>query len=70
MSSDHDLSAKEHTFTRDELLAADEVFVCNSIIGIWPIKQIGTTCFPVGDRTRQLQACLAQFQNEANNCGL
>jgi 4-amino-4-deoxychorismate lyase len=58
MSSGHDLSAIEHTFTKDELLSADEVFVCNSIIGIWPIKQIATTCFPVGMRTRQLQTWL------------
>ena len=70
MSSDHDLSAIEHTFTKDELLSADEVFVCNSIIGIWPIKQIAKTCFPVGVRTRQLQIWLAQFQNEAISGGL
>ena len=70
MSSEHGLSAIEHTFTKDELLSADEVFVCNSIIGIWPIKQIATTYFPVGVITRQLQIWLAQFQNEVNSCGL
>jgi 4-amino-4-deoxychorismate lyase len=65
ISSDHDLSVKEHTFTKDELLSADEVFVCNSIIGIWPVKQIETTYFPVGLITRQIQFWLAQFKNEA-----
>ena len=70
ISSDHDLSVIEHTFTKDELLSADEVFVCNSIIGIWPIKQIATTYFPVGLITRQLQIWLAQFQNEAISGGL
>ena len=69
MSSEHNLSAIEHTFTKDELLSADEVFVCNSVIGIWPIKQIATTSFPVGMRTKQLQAWLTQLQNEANCCG-
>ena len=69
-SSDHGLSAIEHTFTKDELLSADEVFVCNSILGIWPIKQIATTFFPVGLRTRQLQIWLTQFQNEAISGGL
>jgi len=70
MASDHGLSAIEHTFTKDELLTADEVFVCNSIVGIWPIKQIAAKCFSVGVRTRQLQAWLIQFINEANNRGL
>ena len=70
LSSDHDLSAIEHTFTKDELLSADEVFVCNSIVTIWPIKQIASIYFPVGERTRQLQTWLTQFQNETINRGL
>jgi 4-amino-4-deoxychorismate lyase len=70
LSSDHDLSVIEHTFTKDELLSADEVFVCNSIIGIWPIKQIANTYFSVGLITRQLQSWIAQFQNEAISGGL
>jgi 4-amino-4-deoxychorismate lyase len=65
ISSNHGMSVIEHTVTKDELLSADEIFVCNSIAGIWPVKQIATTCFPVGVRTRQLQSWLAQFQNEA-----
>lgn len=67
-SSDHGLSAIERTFTKDELLSADEVFVCNSIIGIWPVKQIATACFPVGLMTRRLQTWLSQ--NEADSCGV
>ncbi|MDD1613864.1 MAG: aminodeoxychorismate lyase [Methylococcaceae bacterium] len=70
MSSEHDISVIEHTFTKDELLSANEVFVCNSIVGIWPVKQIAKTCFPVGVRTRQLQTWLAQFQDEAISGGL
>lgn len=70
MASEHGLSWIEHAFTKDELLSADEVFVCNSILGIWPVKHIATTCFPVGVITRQLQIWLAQFQDEVNSCGL
>ena len=29
----------------DELYEADEVFYCNSVIGIWPVKSIGATVF-------------------------
>jgi len=62
--------AIEHTFTPDELLSADEVFVCNSIAGIWPVRQIEKTRFPVGEITRQLQTGLARFQNEVASGGL
>ena len=59
LCADHGLAVIERSFTKDELLAADEIFVCNSIIGIWPVKQIATTRFPVGAKTRQLQTLLA-----------
>lgn len=64
------ISVIERTFTKDELLSADEVFVCNSIIGIWPVKQIAETCFSVGAITRQLQIKLAQFEKKAISSGL
>jgi len=70
ISSGQGISAMEHIFTQDELLSADEVFVCNSIVGIWPVRQIAKTCFPVGEITRQLQIGLAHFQNEATRSGL
>ena len=60
LCADHKLAVIVRNFTKDELLAADEVFVCNSIIGIWPVRQIATSSFPVGARTRQLQTLLAQ----------
>lgn len=49
----------EHDYTALELLSADEVFVCNSVIGIWPVKQIDSTLFAVGPLTRQMQHQLA-----------
>ena len=54
------LSVIEHAFTKDELLLADEVFVCNSIIGIWPVNQIENTRFSVGPVTRNIQIQLGQ----------
>jgi 4-amino-4-deoxychorismate lyase len=65
LSFDHDFPVIEHTFTKDELLSADEVFVCNSIVGIWPVKQIANVNFPVAWITRQIQDWLAQYKNEA-----
>jgi 4-amino-4-deoxychorismate lyase len=61
LSADHGLSVIEHAFTKDELLSADEAFVCNSIIGIWPIKQMNTTQFPIGPITKSIQIWLDGF---------
>ena len=61
LSADCGFPVIEHIFTKDELLAADEVFVCNSIIGIWPLRKIATTCFAVGVITKTLQKQLSSF---------
>lgn len=64
LASKHDLSLIEHTFTKDELLSADEIFICNSIVGIWPIKQIADTRFLAGLKTKQIQIWLDRFTDE------
>ncbi|GAB3387633.1 aminodeoxychorismate lyase [Azotobacter armeniacus] len=38
-----------------ELLAADEVFLCNSLYGIWPVRGFEGHDWPVGTLTRKLQ---------------
>ena len=45
----------------DSLCYADEVFVCNSVIGIWPVRSIHDIAdYGVAGRvTRKLQQCLA-----------
>lgn len=42
-------------FTPSDMLAADEVFVCNSVIGIWPVTALDQQRWCVGPVTRQLQ---------------
>ena len=37
---------------------ADELFVCNSLAGLWPIVQLGQLRFAAGPVTRSLQALL------------
>lgn len=39
-----------------ELLAADEVMLCNSVYGIWPVRALLAHGWPVGPLTRKLQA--------------
>jgi len=64
--ADHHLTLVEHSYRKEALLAAEEVFVCNSIIGIWPIKKIDDVNFSVGKITSQLQKWLTQLKEKAH----
>ncbi|WP_434625162.1 aminodeoxychorismate lyase [Pseudomonas sp. Z1-29] len=39
----------------EQLHQADEVFVCNSVYGVWPVRGCGSACWSVGPLTRKLQ---------------
>ncbi|MDI2591351.1 aminodeoxychorismate lyase [Pseudomonas sp. 681] len=41
--------------TLDQLQWADEVFVCNSVYGVWPVRAYAALSWPVGPLTRKLQ---------------
>ena len=41
--------------TREMLDRAEEVFLTNSVIGIWPVRRIESIQYDVGDTTRRLQ---------------
>ena len=46
----------EKKFSKSELEMADELFLTNSLFGIWPIKLIAKTRFTkIGEVTKQLQ---------------
>lgn len=49
------LRVVERDLSRSELDSADEVFVCNSNIGIWPVSCLGDRCWVPGPVTRRLQ---------------
>lgn len=40
-----------------DLEAADEVFLTNVRIGVWPVVRLGNRSWPIGERTRRLQRC-------------
>ena len=52
--------AREQGGGLDTFLAASEVFVCNSVFGIYPVRRLGSTSWPVGDVTRELAARVAR----------
>ncbi len=45
---------------KQDIYAADEVFVCNSVTGIWPLVRIDNHAKSVGPITKQLQQYLDQ----------
>ncbi len=61
------LPVVEHKVMLHELLSADEVFVCNSIIGVWPVIQIAETKLHTGPNTQQVQCWLEQAKSENLN---
>ncbi|MFV3416106.1 aminodeoxychorismate lyase [Pseudomonas nitroreducens] len=44
-----------------ELAQADEVFLCNSLYGIWPVRGVAEFAWPVGPLTRKLQGQLREL---------
>lgn len=48
----------ERSIPVDELRGADELFLTNSVIGIWPIRRIGVMDYPVGPVTREISQWL------------
>jgi len=54
--------------SRQDVQQADELFVCNSLIGIWPVVCIdGMKNYPVGGVTRSLQDLLQCHDDHNNN---
>jgi len=54
----------EKSLTKQELLSADGVFVTNSIIGVWPVKQIETKHFKIVSVIKHLQRLLLDFKQK------
>ncbi|MBV4530605.1 aminodeoxychorismate lyase [Pseudomonas sp. SWRI107] len=50
------LDAQVRDLGLDDLQQADEVFVCNSVYGVWPVREFAASNWPAGPVTRKLQA--------------
>lgn len=61
------ISLIEKNITKEDIFSADEIFVSNSIIGIWPIKQIEDQQFEIGILTRKIQNLLQIYKRENIN---
>jgi len=59
MAKQHAIEIRIQPVELHTLLQSDEVFVCNSLAGIWPVIAIDEYTFPKGAVTTRLQALLA-----------
>ena len=57
------MGCSEEQITPDRLLSADEIFLSNSIIGIWPVRILASRSFKIGKATHTIQTAL-----EASQC--
>jgi 4-amino-4-deoxychorismate lyase len=46
---------------RAMLAGAQEIFLCNAVVGVWPVRRLGTRSLPVGPVTRRLQSVVARL---------
>ncbi|MBR9830428.1 MAG: aminodeoxychorismate lyase [Oceanospirillales bacterium] len=54
------LQIETGNYTPADIEAADELLVCNSLIGIWPITRLESRDYALGEYTRRLQLALKQ----------
>ena len=59
------VSVVQGYFNKQQVLEADAIFVTNSIIGIWAVRELEHCSFDKGELTQQLQQALEQYKQQA-----
>ena len=54
----------QNNYPLGDVIAADELFVTNSVIGVWPVKQLAEKSYYIGPLTQQLQQALNKHQQQ------
>ncbi len=57
------ISVQETTLGLADLYRSQELFLCNTLMGIWPVRQLEEQYFPVGPMTRQLSQALESLHD-------
>ncbi len=57
-----DITCEVRNIPLQELSRADEVFVCNSLVGVWPVSAIDRWKFAIGPVTRRIARSIDKFQ--------
>ena len=64
IAAGQDYASKVCDITLNDVFMADELFVCNSLAGIWPVTELDSNRYPVGPVTTRLQSCLQAFDDD------
>lgn len=56
------IAVRERRIRREELARADEVFLTNCVIGLWPVARLGDKVYGTGEVTRMLMARVDERQ--------
>ena len=59
----------ECRLTAKELEMADEVFLSNSVIGLWPVRRIEGRAYEIGSITRRMREWLKTSTQQAISAG-
>lgn len=62
IAKQNNIPIQETLLTADFVLQADELFVSNSVIGIWPIRSLENKRYPVGMLTQKILALLVDYK--------
>jgi len=68
LAHDNNMTFQETVLSREQVLAADELFVSNSIIGIWPIASLEQQHYSVGKLTKKLMHLLSAYKQSEQSC--
>lgn len=61
------VQVRETVLRLEDIQYADEVFLCNAVIGIWPVRRVEACSFAVGPVTKQLLMALKAAQDAWTN---
>lgn len=64
IANKHKIKVIKKNISKEDVFVADELFVTNSIIGIWPIRQLEVQKFKIGELTMKLQHLFVEFKQQ------
>ena len=67
LAAENQIALIEKHLLQEDVIAADEVFVTNSIFGIWPVKQVDMQVFQVGKVCKTLQGLFSEYKQQVIN---
>ena len=62
IANDHRIRVVEKKISKQDVYSASEIFMTNSIIGIWPVSQLEKVQYKIGTLTRELQKLFLIFK--------